>query len=51
VEAHPQAAVLREHILDPHRDDGTDAGEAILRPARRLSDMFEQLAPFGGDIR
>ncbi|MDT5356993.1 MAG: hypothetical protein QOJ56_5525 [Mycobacterium sp.] len=25
--------------------------KTILRPARRLSDMFEQLAPFGGDIR
>ncbi|MFY9642073.1 MAG: hypothetical protein WAK07_14420, partial [Rhodomicrobium sp.] len=29
VQPHPEAAVLCEHILDLHGDDGTDAREAV----------------------
>jgi hypothetical protein len=57
MEAHPEAAVLREHILDRHRDDGSDTREAVEHEGdqrlvaqtnmRRAADAIEQGTHFG----
>ena len=45
VQPHPEAAVLHEHVLDLHGDDGPDAGEAVEHEAdQRL------VAQIDGDV-